>query len=89
MNREQAMTLVRESLAAAAPGADPSGLGPHDVIRDALEIDSLDFLGFVETLSERSGIAIDEDDYDALATLDDSAEFLLTRKGEPSTGRTP
>lgn len=80
MNRDQAMTMVRETLAAAVPGVDPSGLGPDDLLRDALEIDSLDFLSFVETLSERSGVSIDEEDYDALTTLARCADFLLARR---------
>jgi acyl carrier protein len=81
MEREQAMTVVRESLARAVPGADPSGLAPDAVFRDELELDSLDFLNFVETLSGRSGVPIAEDDYARLDTLSACAEFLGSRTG--------
>jgi acyl carrier protein len=78
---EQVMTVVRESLARAVPGADPSGLTPDAVFRDELELDSLDFLNFVETLSGRAGMPIDEDDYARLNTLSACAEFLVSRTG--------
>ena len=80
MDREQAMTTVRESLASAVPGADPSGLTPDTVIRDELEIDSLDFLSFVEILADRTGVPIGEEDYSRLGTLADCAEFLTSRE---------
>jgi acyl carrier protein len=81
MDREQAMTVVRETLARAVPGADPSGLAPDSVFRDELEMDSLDFLSFVEALSGRTGVAIDEDQYARLDTLDSCAAFLVSRAG--------
>ena len=37
---------------------------------------SLDFLNFVEMLSQRSGQRIDEDDYPRLGTLASGSEFL-------------
>lgn len=79
MDREQALTIVRESLTRAVPGADASGLTPGAVFRDELELDSLDFLSFVETLSDRAGVPIDEDDYARLDTLGDCADFLVAR----------
>jgi acyl carrier protein len=76
MTREEALDIVKESIACIAPDADVDHLAPNDTFRDALGLDSLDFLGFVETLSERAGYRIDEDDYPALTTLADAADFL-------------
>ncbi|WP_210435138.1 hypothetical protein [Saccharopolyspora sp. ASAGF58] len=39
-------------------------------------LDFLDFLVFVETLGNASGIRIDEDDYDRLTTMDSAVDFL-------------
>lgn len=83
------MTEVCDALRAAVPGADPGLLAPDDVIRDVLEVDSLDFLNFVEILSERTGVAIDEDDYASLTTLADCTAFVLARQDVLSAGRTP
>lgn len=79
MDREQALTVVRESLAVAVPGADSSGLASDAVLREELELDSLDFLSFVETLSGRTGVGINEDDYARLDTLEACAGFIVAR----------
>lgn len=79
MKRAEALGVVRESLARIVPDADFTALGPDDEFRDALELDSLDFLSFIETLSERAGIRIDDEDTPKLTTLSDSADFLITR----------
>ncbi|MHB6904433.1 hypothetical protein [Streptomyces sp. CB02959] len=42
-------------------------------------MDSLDFLSFVEILSERTGIRIDDEDTPCLTTFAGSTRFLLAR----------
>lgn len=77
MNRTDALNMVRESISTVIPDADVAALGPDDRFRDALEMDSLDFLSFVEVLSERSGVRIEDEDTPRLTTLSGSADFLL------------
>ncbi|MEU2980923.1 acyl carrier protein [Streptomyces hirsutus] len=79
MNRTEAMDIVRESIARVIPDADFTTLGPDDPFRDALDMDSLDFLSFIETLSERTRIRIDDEDSPQLTTLSGSADFLVAR----------
>jgi acyl carrier protein len=81
MKRDEAMDIVKEALAQVVPDADFAALGPDEAFRDALELDSLDFLTFVETLGERTGIRIDDEDTPRLTTLSDSADFLVARTG--------
>lgn len=81
MTRDEALPVVRAALAHAVPGADAGLLADETVIREELEMDSLDFLGFVETLAERTGCRIDEDDYAALTTVGDAAAFIAERTG--------
>lgn len=76
LTHERADQLVRESLLTIVPDADFAVVGPDDDLRAELELDSLDFLAFVEQLSQRSGRRIDEDDYDRLGTLSGCATFL-------------
>jgi acyl carrier protein len=76
---EQATEMIKEVLGQVAPEADLAGLAPDADLRDALELDSLDFLNFVEALSKRAGHRIDEDDYPKLATLASAAAFLAGR----------
>ena len=62
------------------PRTQTSGsLAPDADLRDTLGLDSLDFLSFIETLSERTGRRIDEDDYPQLATLASAVKFLADR----------
>ncbi|GAA4990486.1 acyl carrier protein [Kitasatospora paranensis] len=79
MNHDQALALVREVLTEIVPDADFAVLAPDENYRQALELDSLDFLGLVEQLSVRAGCRIDEDDYPRLATLAASADLLAER----------
>ncbi len=79
MNRTEARQIVKDAILSTVPGADLDHLAPNEAFRDALEMDSLDFQSFVETLVERTGRRIDEDDYPALTTLSDCTDFLLSR----------
>ena len=79
MTPEQARHAIEESLVQVAPDADLGSLGPDADLRDTLELDSLDFLGFVEALSQRAGRRIDEDDYPQLATMASAIKFLTDR----------
>ncbi|MEU9379484.1 acyl carrier protein [Streptomyces sp. NPDC048279] len=79
MNRTDALDVVKESIVRVIPDADVAALGPDDTFRDALEMDSLDFLSFIETLSERTGVRIDDEDTPCLTTLSGSADFLVAR----------
>lgn len=76
MTPEKARNIVLESVRRIVPDADLGVLSPDDNLRDALELDSLDFLGLVEMLSERTGLRIDEDDYGRLDTLASCVDYL-------------
>ncbi|MFD5393233.1 acyl carrier protein [Streptomyces sp. NPDC127097] len=79
MKRDEALEMVKETLAEIVPDADFTKLGRDDKFRDALELDSLDFLSFIETLGKRAGIRIEDEDTPHLTTLADSADFLVAR----------
>jgi acyl carrier protein len=76
MTPDQARRFIDEAVVRVAPDADLAGLAPDADLRDGLELDSLDFLRFVEILSERTGRQITEDDYPHLATLASAIKFL-------------
>ena len=76
MTPDQARLLIEEALAQIAPDVDIGSLTPDTDIRDDLGLDSLDFLRFVEILSERTGTQIAEDGYPHLATLASGAKWL-------------
>lgn len=71
---------VAEALRSVVPDADVDALDPDEPLRDALELDSLDFLSFVEDLSARTGVRIEEDDYPQLQTLSGCVRFVDTAR---------
>ncbi|GAA2243894.1 MULTISPECIES: acyl carrier protein [Kitasatospora] len=79
MNHDQALALVQEAITEIVPDADFTEIGPDTDYRQALELDSLDFLNLVERLSERTGCRLDEDDYPRLGTLEGAATLLAER----------
>ncbi|WP_327418540.1 acyl carrier protein [Streptomyces sp. NBC_01233] len=79
MNRDEALVLIKDVLTDVVPGADTAALAPDENFRDNLEMDSLDFLNFIEALSERTGLALPESDYPALNTLDGCADYVASR----------
>jgi acyl carrier protein len=76
MTPDQAQHVIAEALAQIAPDVDIGRLTPDTDLRDDLGLDSLDFLRFVEILSQRTGMQIAEDDYPHLATLASATKFL-------------
>jgi len=79
MTPAQAEIAVKEALRQVTPGADTGSVAADADLRDTFELDSLDFLRFVEILSERSGERIDEDDYPQLVTMASAVKFLTGR----------
>ncbi|HEX6873908.1 MAG TPA: acyl carrier protein [Micromonosporaceae bacterium] len=80
MNTTEADRLLRVCVHEVAPEADLTTLAPDTDLREALHLDSLDFLQVVELLSERTGQRIDEDDYPRLATMAGATAFLAQRQ---------
>lgn len=76
LNDNQARGLVVEAVRHVIPDADFDAVGDDTPLRPEFELDSLDFLSFAETLAQRSGLAITEDDYDRLVTMRSCIGFL-------------
>jgi acyl carrier protein len=72
----EARAAVVYAVTLIVPDADFEAAGDDTPIRGEFELDSLDFLSFVEALSTRTGVAITEDDYPRLATMTSSIAFL-------------
>lgn len=63
------MAALREGLAGIAPKADLATLREDDDLREALDLDSMDFRNLVSGLHERTRQPIPEADYPRLFTL--------------------
>lgn len=76
MKTHDAHDLLLRTLSEIAPDANLASVTDDTDLRDELELDSIDFLAFVERLTVRSGARIDEDDYDAFRTIAGGVRFL-------------
>jgi acyl carrier protein len=76
LGRTEARNLVAEAIRRVVPDADLDAVGDDVPLRAEFELDSLDFLSFAETLAQRSGVDVTEDDYDRLVTMRTCVEFL-------------
>lgn len=69
MTPSEIRAMAAEVLAGIAPEAALAGVGDAEDLREALDLDSMDFMNFVVGLHERSGRAIPDADAPRLATL--------------------
>lgn len=76
MNATDTRALVANVLAGIAPEADLASVGEHEDLREALDLDSMDFLNFIIGLSQGSGVDIPESDYPRLFTLAGLTAYL-------------
>lgn len=75
---------VLAALADAVPGLDPSALDPARPFRDQAEIDSLDFLRFVQRLEQSLGVRVPELDFPRLASVDGALSYLAAAQRDPA-----
>jgi acyl carrier protein len=76
MTEAEAKRLIRDILSNIAPEVDPTDIPGSEDLREALDLDSMDFMNFVVALHERIGIDIPEADYPRLRTLDGVCAYL-------------
>ena len=76
MNEADIRTILQEELGNVAPEMDLQKLDPTADLREALDIDSMDFLNFVVAVHHRLGVDIPELDYPKLITLARAVTYL-------------
>ena len=76
MNEADIRAILQEELGNIAPEIDLRKLDPSADLREALDIDSMDFLNFVIALHRRLGVDIAELDYPKLMTLNSAVTYL-------------
>lgn len=68
--------VVQEELNNIAPEVDLAAVDPAADLREATDIDSMDFLNFVTALHRRTGVDIPETDYPRVITLSGMVAYL-------------
>jgi acetyl-CoA synthetase len=77
VNDDAARAAVAAVLGRIAPEVELDEVPGAAVLRDELDLDSLDFLALLEGLCERTGVEIPERDYGRVATLHDLVAYLV------------
>lgn len=76
MNEQDIKTIVFRLLKNIAPDTDPEKLDGDENIREALDIDSFDFLQFVVGLDEQFELKTPEEDYSKITTLNALLSYI-------------
>ncbi len=71
--------VLQEELNNIAPEIDMAGVDPTADLREAMDIDSMDFLNFVTAVHRRLNIDIPEIDYPKLFTLEKAIAYVRAR----------
>jgi acyl carrier protein len=76
MNEHQIRQHLFQILHRIAPEADLDHINPAQNLREALDIDSFDFLNVIIGLNEKLGVNIPESDYRQISTLNEMMRYL-------------
>ncbi len=79
--RDELREIIYDTLGQIAPEAEFDDLEDDEDVREALDIDSFDFLNFLIGLNEQLGVDIPESDYGKLISMDDLLDYLTARVG--------
>jgi acyl carrier protein len=71
--------VVQEELSNIAPEIDFATVDPAADLREAIDIDSMDFLNFITAIHHRLGVDIPEVDYPKLVTLNGAVAYIKSK----------
>jgi acyl carrier protein len=77
MSLDEARSKILPLLHKVAPEADLARLDPEENLREALDIDSFDFLKVVVAFHDTFGVTIPESDYSRITTLKGMTEYVV------------
>ena len=78
--RREVEKAVVDAVEAVAPNVDAKKMVPNRSLRDQAELDSMDFLNFIEGIHKSVGVEIPERDYRKVDTLESCVDYLLEAK---------
>ena len=81
MNDVEIQKVVDQELNNIAPEVDMASIDPAADLREAIDIDSMDFLNFITAIHHRLGIDIPEIDYPKLVTLNGAVAYIKAKLG--------
>lgn len=81
MTEDEARTALLAALTEVAPEVDPDAIDPGRELLAQVDLDSMDFLSFLDLVAESTGVEVPEADYGRIATLRDAAAYVAAAAG--------
>ena len=75
-SRDEIRDQVVSELIAIAPEIEEGDLSDAELLRDQVDLDSMDWLNFLVRLHKRFAIDIPESEYASLRTIDDLTTYI-------------
>ncbi len=79
MTSDELRALLFQVVKRVAPDSEPERVDPGRAYREALDLDSVDFLNVAIGLHQALGVDIPETDYPKLLTVDGCVAYLAAR----------
>lgn len=76
MGTEEIRAGIVAELTAIAPEIEESDLSDTELLRDQVDLDSMDWLNFLVRLDKRFAVDIPESQYASLRTIDDLSAYI-------------
>jgi acyl carrier protein len=81
MTEDEIRKTVIAELGNIAPETDAGTIDAGADLREALDIDSLDFLNFITAVHKKLGVNVPESDYAKLLTVKGAVDYLMQKAG--------
>ncbi|MEL6117651.1 acyl carrier protein [Photobacterium sp. SP02] len=76
MNQDDIRTLIIEAIQSVAPEITEADIAPDEDLREACDLDSMDFLNLLAALKKSCGVNIPEADYQHVRTFTGLVDYL-------------
>jgi acyl carrier protein len=83
MNEQEVRAGVLAAIKAVAPEVEEGELAADRLLRDQVDLDSMDWLNVIVGFHERFGIDIPEADYARLTTLNAITSYAMAKPAQP------
>ena len=87
MTEEDMRGVVLSVLITIAPEIEPDDIRDDVLLRDQVDLDSMDWLNFLRGIHRRLHVDIPEADYASLRTLADLVDYVETKASKPGVER--
>jgi acyl carrier protein len=81
MTDPEIRALVLQLISDIAPEADIASANDKDDLREAFDLDSMDFLNLVTAIHHKTNVNIPESDYNKIFVLGDAVSYLREALG--------